>query len=76
MRAALPLMPHPYPAQPFRSWPPAGPRSGPPCLTETGKSGPTKNYDDVEDCQSDLEGSNLDFDIGHSANGKGNYNDH
>lgn len=41
--------------------PPAGRRSGYSCLTEVGESGPTTNYDDVEDCQSDLEGEWIDW---------------
>lgn len=57
----LPFHPHPHPAQPLRSWPPAGPRSGYPCLTEVGESRPTTNYDDVEDCKSDLEGECIDW---------------
>lgn len=44
-------------------------------MAEVGESGPTTNYEDVENCKNDLEGSNLDFDIDCGDNGKGNCND-
>lgn len=45
------------------------------CLTEAREGGPTTNCGDAKGCKSDLEGSDLGFDIDYEDNDKSNCHD-